>query len=408
MAEVLGTLAGTITADQRKATDVASARRKPQYIAPKTFRVSANLFPLTQLIDKLGVKKDVGHAAYNHLENDEHPNTVTDDGSGMTNNATTFDVATGHGKRVKVGSILKVLRTGEMMRVTAISTDALTVSRAVGSATPGTGFAVNASEPVSILSHADTDGNTAPRSITTEPNIKTNYTQIFRTAVEMSGRDLESDNFGEDEWQRCWDDAMRRHLREIEQAMLFQNGTLANQSASEPNITTGLEGYISTNVTANLGADMSEAGWNDVLRRWLRRNQTSDEGALCFFVGELLNKAITGYGRDQLRYSPNDKVFGIACKKYLAETGQVITLVRHPLFSPLGSDETASNYGWQGHGMGLNMNLIGFANFKNRIKKIQKDIETPGTDGTKQAILDDKGLWLASERQHCLVTGVGG
>ena len=405
MAEVLGTLAGTITAGQRVATDVASARRKPQYIAPKTFYVSANLFPLTQLIDKLGVKKDVGQAAYNHLEDDEHPNSLTDSGGGVTSSGVTLTVASGHGKRVKVGSILKVLRTNELIRVTAISTDTLTIVRGIGGTT---GAAINASEVVAILSHADTDGNTAPRSITTEPNIKTNYCQIFRTAVEISGRDMESDNFGEPEWQRCWDQAMKRHLREIEQAVLFQNGTLANQSATEPNVTTGLEGYITTNVTANAGADMTEAGWNDVLRRWLRRNQTSDEGSLIFIVGELLNKAITGFGRDSIRYSPDDKVFGIAAKKYLAETGQVITLVRHPLFSPLGSDETAANTGWQGHGMGLNMRLIGFANFRNRIKKMQKDIETPGTDGTKSAILDDKGLWLASERQHCLVTGVAG
>lgn len=401
MAEVIGTSVGTVVAGQRIATNVAASRRKPQYVAPTTFRVNASVVPLTVLLDKLGVKKEVGQAAYNHLENDDHPNSITDSGSGCSSGVTTLNVAAGTGVRVKVGQVLKCLRTGEELRVTAIATDALTVTRGIGSVSTA---AINASEVLAIMGHADTDGNTAPRSITTEPNIKTNYCQIFRTAVEISGRDMESDNFGEDEWQRCWDDAMRRHTREIEQTFLFSDGA----ASSEPNLTNGAQGLITTNVTNNLGADLTEAGWNTVLRNWLRRNQAESDSNLFFFVGELLNKALTNYGRDQLRYDTSDRVFGIACKKYMAESGQVINLIRHPLFSPLGSDETAANLGWQGHGMGFNASKIGRVNFKNRIKKLQKDIETPGTDGSKSAILDDCGFWMATEKSHCLLTGVGG
>jgi len=76
------------------------------------------------------------------------------------------------------------------------------------------------------------------------------YTQIFKTAAEMSNTARATVYRGyADEWQRIWNLKLREHKVDIERAMLF------GQRASQSNInyTEGIVGHIVKNGTANVG-----------------------------------------------------------------------------------------------------------------------------------------------------------
>ncbi len=394
---VLGALAGTITQGQRKSSDIASAR-KVVAMDPKIINISADVAPLQVLIKKLGNVKTWGRADYTHMEDDMLPTVVTTSTSYLSTD-TTITVTSTHAARLTVGTILKSLRTTELLRVTGVNTgtDAITVTRGAAATTAA---ALNSAEELQILGFSDTEGNTSPESVTSEPTIKTNYMQCMRTAVEMSGRDLNSENYGEDEWARAWKLAAEAHALKYEKSYLFNNGV----QSTNPTITGGVEYFVTTNVTNVAGALTEPVLIDSFMRPLFRRNYS--QSSVFVMAGELFCRALDGFGRDQIRYDPADTVAGIAIGRYRSSFGE-IKIIRHGLMTD-GSAVTPANTGWQGYAMGLNMSRVGERIYKGRGNMKRENIQTPDKDGKKSEILSDKGFWIASELQHCIFKGITG
>ena len=75
------------------------------------------------------------------------------------------------------------------------------------------------------------------------------YTQIFKTAAEMSNTSIATRYRGyENEWQRIWNLKLREHKVDIERAMLFGQ----RASVSSINYSEGIVGHIVKNATANI------------------------------------------------------------------------------------------------------------------------------------------------------------
>ena len=81
-----------------------------------------------------------------------NPNTATESGVGIDASVTSVAVVAGQGSRFKIGTLFKDNTAGksEVIRVTAVSTDTLTIERGVGS-TNGETHA--ASFPIMIIAH---------------------------------------------------------------------------------------------------------------------------------------------------------------------------------------------------------------------------------------------------------------
>jgi len=78
------------------------------------------------------------------------------------------------------------------------------------------------------------------------------YTQIFKTAAEMSNTAIATKYRGHaDEWSRVWSHKLREHKVDIERAMLFSQR--ARQGSSQ--LTDGLVGHIIRTVTPTDGAN---------------------------------------------------------------------------------------------------------------------------------------------------------
>lgn len=391
-----GTDAGTITTGQRKLSDLGAStagRDVPQWVKDTIINVSENVAPFTAMLDRMGTAKKFYNPAYNHLEGDDLPNVVeiatfVTDGDG-----TGINLDTGQAKNIKAGQTLYVPRTGEVLFVSSVdSTTALTVTRGFGSSSPTT---LVAGEDLYIGAMADTEGNTAPAAISSEPTIKTNYLQTTKKSIELSGRLLASGSAGVQggaELARLQGDAIKAMRKEIE-VSLFHGA----RYASNPTATGGIDYYLSSLVT-NIGGVLTEAATNTFIKTAYRRNQ-DDRSGVVLFAGELVMDAFDGFGRDNIRYSVGDKVAGVAIGRYITSHGE-LAIKAHPML--------AINTDTAGRAYFLNMKKIAKAEYANRGFIHKPNVEAVSTDGRKDYWLSDFGLWLAAEKCHGTFYGVTG
>lgn len=387
----------------RATTDVQVARRIPQYT--KTVKINANVTPLTAFMDKLKNEETVGGVLFFQVERDLIPLTVSTSTSYLSSD-TSIVLTAGQGAGVVSGTTLWSTRTGEMMLVTARSTDTLTVTRAYGTG-GAAAAALNSGEELIITGTAFAEYSAAPNGISIEPLLVNNYMQTFRQSVEMARRDMNSANYGPDEWDRAHEDAIESMNRQMEMAFLFNPAYSAGNGAASPSVTQGLIPRITTNVF-NIGGTLDETTLENMQVAWSRRNQ-GDESSLVTFAGENFMKALDGFSRDAMRYTPQVEWLGADVVGWRCSFGEY-KIKKHGLFSPLGSVNTVANGSPLGYMLGVNMKNVNRAVWKGNAGKMQYDAncKLPGVDGTKACWTRDCGLQVVNERTHVFASGITG
>ena len=184
---------------------------------------------------------------------------------------TSFDVA--HGDRFQVGDQIQVAGSRELMLVTAVAGDTLTVLREYG----GSGAEPLADgQVIHILGNAALEGGERPTPRFTNRLRRGNYTQIFTAAVEVSGTDVAARQLGiRDEMDYQKQQRLRELVRDLENTVI--NGGMATSNPQGSGTTRrtmqGIIEHLSTNVFAPgdggfpAGSDLDEAKLNYVLRR---------------------------------------------------------------------------------------------------------------------------------------------
>jgi hypothetical protein len=235
---------------------------------------------------------------------------------------TSFDVA--NGDRFRVGDQIQVEGSEELMLVTAVSTDTLTVVRGYA----GTTAEDLADEQViNILGNAALEGAERPNARFTNRLRCGNYTQIFTSAVEVSGSDLASSQLGlADEMDHQKQERLRELLRDLEGTVIS-----AGQPASDPQGSSsvrrtmkGIIQHLSSNVfhTSDSGfpsgVDLDEAKVNYVLRKiW----EVSSGNVDLIVVGGFQKRKINAFCSDSRAYGPNDKTFTDMVSYYESDFG---------------------------------------------------------------------------------------
>src|SRR5687767_6339060 len=144
----------------------------------------------TPLLDALGDSaRPARSTVHEWLEDSLLPNTdsVTDPSLSTPTTDTNFLVA--NSTRFRVGDQVKVRGGSEVMLVTAVDSPAgtITVVRSYGGTTAS---ALSSGAVLDILGNASLEGDAAPAARFTSRVRKTNFTQIFSAAVEVSGSEL--------------------------------------------------------------------------------------------------------------------------------------------------------------------------------------------------------------------------
>lgn len=226
-----------------------------------------------------------------------------------------MNVNTGQGANVVAGNIMVMARTNEMVLVTAVSTDQLTITRGYGSVAAAAG--VDQDEWF-IIGYASLEDDFKPTLISTDKTAASNFLQFFRKPYGASDIQINSLLYGgiDIDYQRR--KAGIEFLRDIEKAALLGYAKEDTSGTSPRRTTGGLLSYISTNVT-DFGGFLSESTFEDYLRPGFRYGSTKK---LLVSAPQPLS-TIAMFAQNRLRLIPRDKTFGVAIVEYVSPHGTV-------------------------------------------------------------------------------------
>lgn len=283
----------------------------------------------TPLLDALGdARSPARSTVHEWVEDSLLPNTdkVNDTVYGNAATDTTFTVA--NGSRFRVGDQIRVANTSaEIMLVTAIATNDLTVVRGYGGST-ASNLANN--QVITILGNASLEGDdAAPPRFTARGRI-TNYTQIFTATVEVSGSQLAVRQVGiADELDYQKNLRMRELLRDLENSVINGRAAAANPegNATVRRTLKGITSFIATNKfspgtagfpTTTAGTTLTEEQVNTALREiW----KVSSGRVDLIVVGGPEKRSINQFAASNRRFDASEEKFKQLFSTYESDYG---------------------------------------------------------------------------------------
>lgn len=293
----------------------------------------------------------------------------------------------------EVNDVIKVTRTGELLRVTAITTatKTITVTRAFGTTAAA---ALVDNDWLLNIGSANKEASTTPNLRSGQPVKKTNYAQIFRNAFGVSGtQDAEKLKAGEPERERLSRKYGVQHRVDIEAALLF----------GEPKETVGTEvirsmGGVFYYVTSNVydvGGLLTDKVLETNIAEMAFAKGSKRKLALCSALGL---SAINRFAAGRLRTVPRQDVFGLSLQEYVTAHGTLL----------LGKSDLLVN-GYGGHMVILD--VVETDNIKLRPLRdtiLKKNVQAPGYDGYTDEYFSEMSAEIRLEKTHTIVKGITG
>lgn len=279
----------------------------------------------TPLLDALGdALREAKSTHHEWLEDELLPNkdAIDDDTISSPSTETSFDVA--NGGRFRAGDQIQIEGSEELMLVTGVSSDTLTVVR---------GYAGTTAEDlvdgtvVNILGNAALEGGDKPEARFTNRSRVGNYTQIFTAAVEVSGSDMAASHLGlSDEMDYQKQERLRELVRDLENTVI-NGGKAANDPQGSASVRRTMKGVIS-HLSSNIfntgesgfpsGTDLDEDKINYVLRKiWESSNGNVD----LIVVNGFQKRKINGFLSALRGYAGADETFKDMISVYESDFG---------------------------------------------------------------------------------------
>jgi len=279
----------------------------------------------TPLLDALGdPMREATSTHHEWLEDELLPNKDAINDSTYTDPAADTQFVVDNGGRFRIGDQIQVEGSEELMLVTAISTNTLTVVRGYAGTTPE---ALADNQVINILGNAALEGADKPDLRFTNRVRCGNYTQIFTAAVEVSGTDMAAGHLGlADEMDYQKQERLRELLRDLENSVINGGQPSSNPegSGSVRRSMKGIIKHLSTNIFHTgdsgfpSGTDLDEAKINYVLRKvW----ENSGGNVDLIVVGGFQKRKINAFCADSRTYAAGDTVFSNMISIYESDFG---------------------------------------------------------------------------------------
>lgn len=275
--------------------------------------------------------------------------------------------------------------TGEVMLVTNVNTNTLTLQRQVGDGSLGGGL-LQQNDIIWIIGNANEEGANIREIKATAIAEAINYCQIFRTTIGITetarntvGWTKESD----------FDYQTRKkgieHLVDVERAFMFGKKELIMSGVHPKRFTGGIfqrVNQVVSNVT-------TRDDFNGFLRT-LFTHGNSEKYLLA--SGYVLDK-ISSFAHDKLQIVQGEKTFGLNIVKYQSPHG-TLNILKHDLL-------TGDLYGKAA--IGLDMEALTYRFLSNRDTKLLTNRQAPGEDSNVNEYLTECGLQLEQPERHAVV-----
>jgi hypothetical protein len=279
----------------------------------------------TPLLDALGDPLYEARSTYHEWFEDEllpNRDAVNDGSIGDPLNETTFDVA--NGERFCAGDQIQVEGSEELMLVTLINNDTITVVR--GYAGTEKENLVNG-QVINILGNAALEGASKLQARFTNRVRRGNYTQIFVATVEVSGTDIAASLLSlADEMDYQKQQRLRELVRDLENTAI-NGGQPASAPQGSSSVRRSMKGIVqslSTNVVHDgdsgfpSGGVLDEETINLMLHQiWENSNGNVD----LIVVNGFQKRKINAFAADSRSYAAGDTKFTNLISIYESDFG---------------------------------------------------------------------------------------
>lgn len=277
------------------------------------------------LLDVIGDSLREAKSTYHEwLEDSLVPNkdTISDSSISNPSTETSFDVA--HGDRFRTGDQIQIAGSEELMLVTGVSSNTITVVRGYAGTTAEN---IANGQVINILGNAALEGDDKPAARFTNRVRCGNYTQIFTAGVEVSGTNIAASHLGiSDEMDYQKGERLRELIRDLENTVINGGQPSANPQglASIRRSMKGIVQHIATNIFRPggsgfpSGTDLDEAKINYVLRQiW----ESSSGNVDLIVVGGYQKRKINAFLSASRTFGPADTAYTDMVSVYESDFG---------------------------------------------------------------------------------------
>jgi hypothetical protein len=403
----MSVVVGTSNAARTTATSNAEGRLIVDAV-DKIFLLEPNKHPLVTLLTSVGkvwdgkawkgssiMKAPTGNPEFKWFE-DMYGGRYAKCNGAVASGGASADV-TGAGTNsayiFTVGDVVKNARTGENVLVTAITDgDTIAISRAFGTTAAA---AMVAGDGLYIVGNVSEENSGARNVNTTRSSNESNYTQIFKTSIAVSGTEKEANLYGGKDIPYLRAKKGTEHALDIERAFWFgEKKSDTSGTMGHPRRATGgvLEFILSNNAyVQNQGGVLTAPDFNTFLREAF----TYGNDTKTLFCGGLILQAINEFARGQIQMRPLEKSYGMQISEYVTAFGR-INIIHNPLF--------VEDYA--GYGFLLDMDCFKYRYMNNRDTKLFTNIQANDTDGEVDQYMSEVGLQRVQAPKCALLKGV--
>lgn len=288
--------------------------------------------------------------------------------------------------------LIYVPRTGEIMRVSSISTNTLTVTRGEAGTTAA---ALLDNDELVMLNSAYAENSVSGDAAFKNTTFDYNYTQIAKMPYGNSRTEQGTKKYGID---NSYDKKKKAALIDM---LRRNNGNmwLGGRSTDTTNkfrTTGGVISFIDSANVYDVNNNLTQAEFEYWMRKYaLAYNNTKKT----LFASSKLIEKINSWASDKVVYNTNAAVskFGLSVKTYSTAWGD-LDIVYEPYF-----DEVTS---LGSYGVCLDLNLIKFVYFNNGVLRAFDDIQENDRDGRKGEWLMEWGVQVNVPKAHAIIKNV--
>lgn len=244
---------------------------------------------------------------------------------------TSLTVASGEGLKFKAGTIFKDTAAGktEVMQVTAVATDVLTIVRDHGSTSVETHGTGTTAFNIKIIGHAGQEGQDAPDDESLARSQKSNYTQIFHKGVFVSDTLRKVLQAGvTDEFNYQMMNRMKEIIRELDNSII--NG-ITSSSVGSDTVYRYMAGIIEFVSAATGNTNTDTAALTPTVLNALIEDIYDDGGEPNFIlVGGNQKRAISAFDAAYRRSDYDAKSAGFTVDKFVSDLGYNLDIIVDP------------------------------------------------------------------------------
>jgi hypothetical protein len=237
--------------------------------------------------------------------------------------------------------------------------------------------------------------NAGARNVnTTRSTSQSNYTQIFKTTIAVSGTESEAELYGGKDLPYLRAKKGTEHALDIERAFWFGEKKSTTGTNGHPERATGgiLEFINSGNAyVQDQGGPLTAPDFN----LFLKEGFTYGNSDKFLFAGGTVLNAISEFSRGQLLTSVGDTSYGVRISKYMTPFGN-ISIVQNTLF--VGD--------YAGYAFLLDLECFKYRYMNNRDTKLMTNVQAPDVDGEIDQYLSEVGLQRMQAPRNALLKGV--